>query len=566
MDNPQVAETLETIGNLLDLKGENPFKVRAYRNAARAIAALPESVARLAEEKRLREIPGIGEALEEKITQLVSTGGLAYLEDLRKEVPSGLLELIRIPSLGPKKARILWKERDITDTAALRRACLENRLLDLKGFGEKSQKKILEGIEFLGRHEGQVLLGTAAPVARALEAHLRACPQVARASVAGSLRRGKEVVRDIDLLASSAEPERVMDHFVRAEGVAEVLARGETKTSVRLRSGLQVDLRAVTDAQFPCALAYFTGSREHNVALRALAQKKGLKVNEYGLFRREESLPCADEAELYARLGLPFLPPEMRENTGELDLAAAPPLLERAQIRGLLHVHSDWSDGVSTLGELAFKARSMGLQYLGIADHSKTASYARGLDEARLERQMEEIDRLNREHGDLTILKGVESDILPDGTLDLDPRLLDRLDFVIGSVHSRFDMDRGEMTSRICKALHNKQLHILGHPSGRLLLSREGYRVDLERVIQAARLNNKILELNAHPQRLDLDWVHCRRARESGVLVSINPDAHSAASLDDVEFGVATARRGWLEAKNVLNAQGLERVREILRG
>jgi DNA polymerase (family 10) len=566
MDNPQVAETLETIGNLLDLKGENPFKVRAYHNAARAIAALPESVARLAEEKRLGEIPGIGEALEEKITQLVSTGGLAYLEDLRKEVPSGLLELIRIPSLGPKKARILWKERDITDTAGLRRACLENRLLDLKGFGEKSQKKILEGIEFLGRHEGQVLLGTAAPVARALEAHLRACPQVARASVAGSLRRGKEVVRDIDLLASSAEPERVMDHFVRAEGVAEVLARGETKTSVRLRSGLQVDLRVVTDAQFPCALAYFTGSREHNVALRALAQKKGLKVNEYGLFRGEELLPCEDEAELHARLGLPFLPPELRENTGELDLAAAPPLLERAQIRGLLHVHSDWSDGVSTLEELSAKARSMGLRYLGIADHSRTAAYAGGLDEARLERQMEEIDRLNREHGDLTILKGVESDILPDGTLDLDPRTLGRLDFVVGSVHSRFDMGPEEMTLRICKALSAKEIHILGHPTGRLLLSREGYRVDLERVIQAARENHKILELNAHPQRLDLDWVHCRRARDAGVLVSINPDAHSAASLDDIEFGVATARRGWLEAKDVLNAHDLERVREILRG
>lgn len=566
MENPQVAETLETIGRLLDLKGENPFKVRAYRKAARAIAALPESVARLAEEKRLGEIPGLGEALQEKIAQLVATGGLAYLEDLRREIPPGLLELLRIPSLGPKKARLLWKELGITDPAGLRQACLENRLLGLRGFGEKSQKKILEGIEFLERHEGQVLLGSALPVARAFEAHLRASPPVTRANIAGSVRRRKEAVRDIDLLAASAAPERTMEDFVRAQGVAEVLSRGPAKTSVRLRSGLQVNLRVVTDAQFPFALAHFTGSQEHNVALRALAQKRGLKLDEYGLFRGEESLPCADEAEIYGRLGLPFIPPEMRENTGELDLAAAPPLLEREQIRGLLHVHTDWSDGVSTLRELASKARSMGLQYLGIADHSKTASYARGLDEARLARQMEEIDRLNRECRDLTLLKGVESDILPDGTLDLDPRLLERLDFVIGSVHSRFDMGREEMTSRICKALSSKQLQILGHPSGRLLLSREGYRVDLERVIQTARDNKKILELNAHPQRLDLDGVHCRRARECGVLVSINPDAHSAASLEDIEFGVATARRGWLEAKDVLNTRDLERVREILRG
>jgi DNA polymerase (family 10) len=566
MENKQVAETLETIGHLLDLKGENPFKVRAYHNAARAIAALPEGVGRLVEEKRLGQIPGIGEAIEGKITQLVVTGGLAYLEDLKKEVPPGLLELIRIPSLGPGKVRILWKELAVTGTAELRRACIENRLLTLKGFGEKSQKKILEGIEFFGRHEGQVLLSAAVPLARRLAAHLLECAQVTRASVAGSLRRGKEVVRNIDLLAGSGDPARVMEHFVHAEGVAEILARGETQTSVRLLSGLQVDLRVVADAQFPYALACFTGSWEHNVALRTLAQKKGLQVSEVGLFKGEELLACKDEEEFYARLGLPFIPPEMRENTGELDLVSVPPLLEGAQIRGVLHVHSDWSDGTSTIEELAAKARALGWTYLGIADHSKTASYAHGLDETRLERQMEAIDRLNQNGRDLTILKGVESDILPDGHLDLDPQVLNRLDFVIGSVHSRFDMSREEMTGRICNALTCRHLHILGHPTGRLLLSREGYRVDLERVIQTARENHKILELNAHPQRLDLDWIHCRRAKENGVRVSINPDAHSAASLEDLEYGVATARRGWLEAKDVLNAQELERVREILHG
>ncbi len=564
MDNRQVAEILETIGRLLDIKGENPFKVRAYHNAARAVAGLPQSVSALVEEKKLGEIPGIGEAIEDKITQLVATGGLKYYEDLRKEVPAGVIEMTSIPSLGPRKARVLWKEKGITGIAELRQACLENRLLSLKGFGEKTQKKILEGIEFRGRHEGQYLLSAVVPEARRIAAHLGECRQVLRADVAGSLRRWKEVVRDIDLLAASEDPAKVMDHFVRAEGVAEVLVRGETKTSVRLRSGLQVDLRVVSDAPYPCVLAYFTGSKEHNVAVRTLAQKKGLKVSEYGIFKGDRPLACRDEGEFYALLGLPYLPPEMRENTGELDLAATPPLLERAQLRGVLHVHTDWSDGTCGIEEMARKAGTMGLSYLGIADHSKTAAYANGLDEGRLEQQMKEIDRLNEGRHDVTILKGVECDILPNGTLDLDPRVLDRLDFAIGSVHSRFDMSREEMTARICKSLESKQLHILGHPTGRLLLSREGYRVDLDRVIETARLNNKIIELNAHPQRLDLDWVHCRRAREKGVMIAINPDAHSAASLEDIEYGVAAARRGWLEAKDVLNAQELERVRGIL--
>lgn len=565
MDNRQVSEILETIGRLLDIKGENPFKVRAYHAAARAIAALPVEVEVLAAQKRLGEIPGVGEAIGEKIARLVATGRLEYLEELRREIPEGVLEMTRIPFLGPRKARALWKELGLVGIEELRQACREGRVAALKGFGEKTQKRILEGIEFLARHEGRVLLGTALPLARGLLAHLEACPAVLRASLAGSLRRGKEVVRDIDLLASSEDPERVMEHFVRAEGVAEVLLRGPTKTSVRLGSGLQADLRVVSDAQFPFALAYFTGSKEHNVALRALAQKKGLKVSEYGVFEGERLLPCRDEEEFYARLGLPFLPPEIRENAGELELRAAPALLGSAQLKGVLHVHTDWSDGTTGIEELARKARAMGLSYLGIADHSKAARYANGLDEARLRRQMEEIDRLNRQGLGVTILKGVESDILPDGRLDLDPEVLSGLDFVIGAVHSRFEMGREEMTERICKSFEVNRINIFAHPTGRLLLSREGYAVDLERVIEAARQRNIILELNAHPQRLDLDAVHCRRAAQQGVMVAINPDAHSAASLEDLQYGVATARRGWLEAKDVLNAQDLGRVREILR-
>lgn len=565
MDNRQVSEVLETIGRLLDIKGENPFKVRAYHNAARAISALPVDVGILVEQGRLGEIPGVGEGIGEKIARLVTHGRLEYLEDLRKEVPEGVLEMIQLPFLGPRKARALWKELGITGVEELRQACLGGRVAALRGFGERTQKKILEGIEFRSRHKGQVLLGTALPLGRRMVAHLEGCPAVVRASLAGSLRRGKEVVRDIDLLASSGDPERVMEHFVHAEEVAKILLRGPTKTSVLLGSGLQADLRVVTDAQFPFALAYFTGSKEHNVALRGLAQKKGLKVSEYGLFDGDRLLPCRDEAELHARLGLPYLPPELRENEGELDLRATPALLEISQLKGVLHVHTDWSDGACGIEELARKARSMGLSYVGIADHSKAAFYANGLDEERLRRQMEEIDRLNDRGLGVTILKGVESDILPDGRLDLDPEVLGGLDFVIGAVHSRFEMGRDEMTERICKSFEINRINIFAHPTGRLLLARDGYAVDLERVIEAALRNRIILELNAHPQRLDLDAPSCRRAVGRGVMVAINPDAHSAVSLEDLQYGVATARRGWLEAKDVLNAQELGRVREILR-
>ncbi len=566
MDNKQVAEVLETIGQILEIQGENPFKVRAYLNAARTIEGLSADLRKLVEAKGLGEVPGIGEALEQKITQLVTTGRMDYYEDLRKEVPGGVLALLHIPSMGPKKVKILWQDLGITSIEGLQQACRENRLLKLKGFGEKTQQKILEGIEFHRRHAGHVLLSAAMPVARALLAHLEGCAEVARSGIAGSLRRWKEVVRDIDLLASSKSPGKVMEHFVKADGIAEVLARGETKTSVRLRTGLQVDLRVVADEEYPSALAYFTGSKEHNVALRSLAQKKGLKLSEYGIFKGETALPCGDEAALYGRLGLPYIPPEMRENTGELELESVPPLIERSALKGVFHTHSTWSDGTAEIGQMAEKARSMGLRYMGLSDHSKAAAYANGMDEERLTRQMQEVDRLNEKWSDFRILKGLECDILPDGGLDLNPSILGKLDFVIGSIHSRFDMGEKEMTDRVCKALGNDYLDMLGHPTGRLLLDREGYRIDLERVIETARRERKIIELNANPHRLDLDWVHCRRARERGVRVSINPDAHSTAGLEDIEYGAAAARRGWLGTDDVLNTLDLEDVRRVLAG
>jgi DNA polymerase (family 10) len=564
MDTRQVVEVLETIAQLLELQDENPFKIRAYRNGARALESLPGDLRALIDQGTLGEVPGIGPALEEKITQLVTTGTMDYYEGLRKEVPAGVLEMLSIPSFGPKKAHAVWKELGVTSLEELRKAAQENRLAGLKGFGEKTQKKILEGIAFLQKNAGQYLLNDAMPVARRLLKYLQGCKTVRRVSIAGSLRRWKEIVKDVDLLASSDDAPSVMDHFVKAEGVAEIIGRGDTKTSVRLTSGLQVDLRVVTDAQFPYALAYFTGSKEHNVVLRGAAQKKGLKINEYGIFEGSKLIECKDEVEFYKALGLPYLPPEMRENTGEIDHKKTPQLIDFQSLKGVFHTHSTWSDGTADIEAMAEKARSMGLSYLGLSDHSKAASYANGLDEARLAKQGKEIDRLNKQWKDFRILKGLECDILPDGTLDLDPKTLEKLDFLIGSVHSRFDMPEKEMTDRVCKALADPNLDMLGHSTGRLLLSREGYKIDLERVLQTAKRHGKIVELNAYPNRLDLDWIHCRRAKELGVMLSINPDAHSTADLENIEYGIATARRAWLEEKDVLNTRELDEVLEIL--
>lgn len=566
MDNRQVAHALETLGQLLELQGENPFKIRAYHNAARALEGLSTDVRALIEQKSLEELPGIGKAIAEKIAELVSTGRMSALEKAKAEVPAGILSLLSIPSLGPKKARILWKELGVVDLDSLRRACHENRLVELKGFGEKTQKKLLDGLEFVCRQVGSFLLNDAVPVARALMARLQAAPTVHQVSIAGSLRRWKEIVRDVDLLVSADSPAAVMEHFVGSPGIQEILGRGDTKTSVRLQSGLQVDLRVVRPQEYPYALVYFTGSKEHNVALRGLAQKKGLKLNEYGLHRGSQLIECRGEPEIYEALGLPYIPPELRENAGELNQEKMPHLVDYEDITGIFHTHSTWSDGTASIEAMAEKARSMGLKYMGLSDHSKAAGYANGLNEERLAQQAKEIDRLNRQWSDFRILKGLECDILPDGGLDLAPEALATLDFVIGSVHSRFDMPEAQMTARVCRALENEHLDMLGHATGRLLLSRDGYKLDLDQVLETAQRCNKIIEVNAYPNRLELDPIYCRKAKALGVMVSINPDAHSTSDLENIEYGVATARRGWLEPGDILNTRDLDAVLDRLQG
>jgi DNA polymerase (family 10) len=564
MNNGQIAQVLDEIGQLLEFRDENPFKIRAYHNAARAIESFNGDLAQACHDNKLCEIPGIGKAIEEKITELLATGKLAYYEELKKEIPPGVVAMVSIPSFGPKKARVVWKELGITTIEGLKKACEENKLAALKGFGEKTQQKILKGIEFHAQHAGQYLLSDAMPVAKKLVAYLQASKTVHRVSIAGSLRRWKETVKDVDLLASADDAAKVMAVFVKAPGVKEVIGSGDTKTSVRLDSGMQVDLRVVTEQQYPYALAYFTGSKEHNVVIRQIAQKQGLKVNEYGITRGSTFIECRDEQDFYKALGLSYVPPEMRENTGELDGKKLPQVIERQALKGVFHTHSTWSDGTAEIEAMAEKARSMGLRYMGLSDHSKAAAYANGLDEARLAKQMKEIDRLNKKWKDFRILKGLECDILPNGDLDLSPEILGQLEFVIGSVHSRFDMPEKEMTERVCKAIANEHFDILGHSTGRLLLSRDGYKIDLGKVLEAAKKHDKIVELNAYPNRLDLDWIHCRRAKELGVMMSINPDAHSTDDLENIEYGVATARRAWLEEKDVLNTRDVDEVLEIL--
>jgi DNA polymerase (family 10) len=566
-DKHQVAAVLEEIGTLLELKGENPFKVRAYQNAARAIDVIEGDIGNLVRSGDLRGVKGIGEAIAEKISTLVTTGRLPYHEELRASFPTGLLEMLDIPGVGPKKVQLLYEKLGVKSVRELEYACQENRLVDLAGFGEKSQAKILQGIEFVKKHAGSFLWAEAWSQTEPLVAALSGLARVKRVEVGGSLRRKKEVVHDADLLVASDRAEEVIRRFAKLDGVERVLSAGGTKGSVVLASGLQVDLRVVKPVEFPFALHYFTGSKAHNIAMRALAQKKGYKLNEYGLWKGSRSVKCGGEEDLFQVLGLAYIPPELREDAGEIAAAAEgkiPKLVELEDLEGVFHAHSTWSDGNASIEQMARAAQKLGLKYLGLSDHSKSAAYAHGLKESAIAKQHDEVDALNARLKGFRVLKGIECDILPDGSMDYPDKILARFDFVIGSVHSRFNMGEKEMTARICKALANPYVSWIGHPTGRLLLAREGYPVDLRRVIDTARKHDKFVELNAHPLRQDLDANACRYAREQGVLVAICPDAHATEGIADVRYGIGTARRAWLTKADVLNAQPLDEIMKVL--
>lgn len=570
LDRKQIAEILEEIGILLELKGENPYKSRAYSNAARTLESLNDDLDTLVREDRVQELKGIGEALAEKIITLVKTGKLPYHDDLRREIPAGLLEIIQIPGLGPKRARVLHEKLGIATVDELESACRQHRLEEVSGFTRKTQQSILEGIAFFRQRVGKMRLDQATPLAGRILESVGALRGVARAEIAGSLRRRKETIRDIDILAACRrgfESSKIIAQFVELSDVRKVIGAGDTKASVLIESGRQVDLRVVAPEEFPFALHYFTGSAEHNIAIRRRAQDMGFKINEYGLWKGEERIACDDEAGIFERLGLAFIPPELREDWGEIEAAGSgslPSLVSLEDIRGVLHVHTTWSDGIDSLEEMVRKAADMGYEYVGISDHSRSAGYAGGLSIERIEQQRTEIGKLREKYPKLTILHGTESDILRDGSLDYPDEVLVNLDFVVGSVHSSFMLDEAEQTNRVVKAMDNPRLTLIGHPTGRLLLQRDGFRIDMQRVLEAAARHGKCLEVNANPHRLDLDWRACRQARDLGVRLFINPDAHRVDGLEDTRFGVDTARRGWLQADDIVNTRPWSEIEKMM--
>ncbi len=558
MDKHDLARIFNEIGLLLELKGENPFKTRAYYNAARAIENLTEDLSEIIETGRVPELPGFGAALAKKVEEWSSTGTIEYYENLKNTTPPGLFELLRVPGLGAKKIKTVYQMLGVTSIEMLEDACNQNKLASLKGFGAKTQAKICAGIQFIKDHRGQFLFGEVWSEAVRLKEEIAVISGVIMVEIAGSLRRFKEVVKDLDLVAAANDPGSIVQQFINLPVVAEVIASGATKGSVLLKSGVQADLRVVRLQEFPHALQHFTGSKEHNTKLRHHAKGLGYKVNEYGLFEENNPNPiyCQDEAEIYRKLGLKYIQPELREDLGEIEAAGTgylPDLIRPESIKGIFHVHTSYSDGVNSLREMAEAVSRRGYNYLGITDHSQVAVYARGLRSETLLKQFEEIDELNREYPDLKIFKGIEADILPSGDLDYDPKILSKFDFVIGSIHSNFRMNKEEMTKRIIRALDNPFLTMLGHPTGRILLERPGYEVDLEAVIKKAASNEVILEFNANPYRLDLDWRWIRQAIGYGVKIAINPDAHSIGEIDLINSGLAIARKGWLESKNVFN-------------
>jgi DNA polymerase (family 10) len=556
MDNKQVAKLLNEIGAVLEIKGENPFKVRAYYRAARALEGTTADVNVMVREDALRTLPGVGEAISKKVAEYVTTGKLGYYEKIREDFPVGLLEMLRVPDLGPRKISALHQQLGISGLHELQEAAQAGKLKGLPGFGARSEEKVLQGIEMLSRGGGRTLLGDVLPQANAITGKLGKLRAVSQIAYAGSVRRMKETVKDLAILVTSTKPEEVMDRFAGLDEVDLVKAKGDTKSSVILKSGLPADLRVVARKSFGAALQYFTGSKDHNVHLRGIAQDRGLKLNEYGLFRGRRQLAGKTEEEVYGGLSLPWCPPELREDTGEVEAAQKgklPDLVEAEDIRGMLHVHTDASDGMQSLEEIADACAKLGYEYVVIADHSESAKYAGGLSVKQLLKQMVAIDKLNKKRSDIRIFKGAEVDIRPDGLLDYGDEILSRLDFVVAGVHSNFRMGKKQMTARIQKALANRQVDMFAHPTGRLLLSREPYQVDMEELFKVAKKYRVILELNCQPERMDLDGAHCRAAREMGIKIAIATDAHNETGLAYMELGVGTARRGWLSKSNVVN-------------
>lgn len=575
MKNKEIAAAFNEIADILELQSKNPFRINAYRRGAQSVENLSKDIAAVSAEGALDDIPGIGKDLRAKIEEYLKTGAIAFLNELRDETPHILLDMLRIPGVGPKTAVLLFDGLGIESLDDLKRAAEEHRIQGLPKIKAKTEENILKGIEFLERAGGRTPLGEAYPLAQEIIGSLKALRAVKKITAAGSLRRWRETVGDVDILVTSTAPEKVIEHFTHLDIVRRVLAGGKTKGSIVASGDIQVDLRVVEEKSFGSALNYFTGSKEHNIRLREIAIQRGMKLNEYGVFKKaprgtEKRVAGSTEESVYRALGLPYIPPEIREDTGEVEAArrgALPSLVSRDDIRGDLHFHSDYSDGTASLGEVARAGKAFGYKYILITDHSQSLTIAHGLSPERLLEQIDEIDRVNQRIKGFRLLKGCEVDILPDGTLDMRDDVLERLDIVVVAIHSKFKMKRDEMTRRVITAFEYPFSHIFSHPTGRLLGTRDAYAIDMGAVIKAAARTGTALEINAHPLRLDLDAPTARTAAESGVMIAIGTDTHHPdTEMENMIYGVGTARRGWLEPGNILNTLTPSRLLSLLHG
>ncbi len=567
--NIEIAELLNQYADLMEIQGENAYRIRAYRNAAQTVAGLSRSVAEMVKAgEDLSKLPGIGSSLADHIVEIVQTGRFQKLEDQKKKTPAALITLLKIPGFGPKRVALVYKKLKVKSLKELEKAVREGKLKDLPGFGEKIQQKILQHLQKADREEKRFLLAVAEQLVEPLVVMLQETSGVEKVQVAGSYRRRKETVGDADILVTGRKGSKVMDRFTEYEDVAEVLSRGETRSSVVLRSGLQVDLRFVPRESYGAALHYFTGSKAHNVAIRTRGVKRGLKINEYGIFKGRRRVGGEHEEEVFEAVGLPFIEPELRENQGEIEAAEAgklPKLVRLEDIRGDLHCHTTATDGRNSLLEMAEAARARGYEYLAICDHSKRVAMARGLDATRLAKQIKEIAKVNARFRNFRLLKSIEVDILEDGSLDLPDSILKELDLVVAAVHYGTKLSRDKQTARILKAMDNPYVTIIAHPTGRIINERDPYEIDMERVLKGAEERGCFVELNANPNRLDLNEVYCRMAKELGVKVAVSTDAHSVEGLNDIKYGVGQARRGGLEAADVLNTRRWPELRKLIR-
>jgi len=568
--NVEIARVFANIAKILSIKEENKFKIRAYEQVAATIENLPMEVETIYRAGKLKEIPGVGEAIAKKIGELIETGKLEYYENLKQTIPSGVLELLNVPEVGPRKAKLFYEKLGIDSITKLEEAALRHQLQNLPGMGKKAEENILRGIELYKKREERKLLGVALPIAEEIVDQLKSLREVNQISIAGSLRRRKETIGDIDILITSEKPEIVMNRFINLPQVKEVLAEGLTKSAILTHQDIHADLRVVAPDSFGAALQYFTGSKAHNIRLREMAVKEGLKINEYGVFRVNDDQKIAgkEEQEIYNILGLPMIMPELREDRGEFEAALnhqLPRLVNLEDINGDFHVHTRDSDGFNTMEEIIGKAREKGYQYIAITDHSQSLHIAGGLDEQRVLEQIRRIDEINQNISDFQILKGIEVDIKSDGTLDLSDSILQKLDLVIAAIHSGFKQEKEQLMERLTKAMRNPFVNIIAHPTGRVIGYREAYDVDIQEIIRLAAQTNTALEINASPERMDLNDIYVKSAKEQGVLLAIGSDAHQIHALDYMTYGIAIARRGWLEKGNLLNTLFLDDLKARLK-